>query len=261
MFLLRIWVWFRLTGGHSKVQQVLLGDSKVQQVFISLLRVTEHVSLHRREVKCLTASPSLRCVIGWPQAAQIDTSDSGTLAPKVPLHSQHSQHSDLVHPLTLYAPRVLIRWSLGAAVSHLTHRVGHRRQVVSVQWAPAGLWLPGQPGQTVGHQKVCFTLQSGFRLCFIRSDVVLPAGGASLVLSVSTCVQTEPSFNTRPWLHVFSNYWRFSWCSFSKWGCWCSRTSCWPHPSESKQPCAAACWDQLPAFVSVVLETVYYKLL
>ncbi|MEQ2216209.1 hypothetical protein XENOCAPTIV_012529, partial [Xenoophorus captivus] len=40
---------------------------------------------HRRAVKCSTVFPTPHCVDGWPQAALIDTSDSGTLAPKVPL--------------------------------------------------------------------------------------------------------------------------------------------------------------------------------
>ena len=44
--------------------------------------------LHRRAPKCLTVFPTHLCVDGWPQAAPTDTSDCGTLAPKVPLGSK-----------------------------------------------------------------------------------------------------------------------------------------------------------------------------
>lgn len=44
---------------------------------------------HRRAPKCLTVFPTHLCVDGWPQAAPTDTSDCGTLAPKVLLVSKH----------------------------------------------------------------------------------------------------------------------------------------------------------------------------
>lgn len=57
--------------------------------------------------------------------------------------------------LWLQMPPFLSRRVAGAAVSDLPHWLGHRCEVGTVTWAPAGLRLPWQLGQTVGHQKVC----------------------------------------------------------------------------------------------------------
>lgn len=63
---------------------------KSEKVFCSFDELTEGFYLfHRRAVKCLTAFPTRLFVDGWPQAALTDTSDCGTLAPKVPLCSKY----------------------------------------------------------------------------------------------------------------------------------------------------------------------------
>lgn len=49
------------------------------------------ISFHRRAAKCLTVFLTHRCVDDWHQAALTDTSDCGTLAPKVPLRSRGSK--------------------------------------------------------------------------------------------------------------------------------------------------------------------------
>lgn len=55
----------------------------------------------------------------------------------------------------LKTPLCTARRLLGAAVTDLPHRLGHRCEVGAVARAPARLRLPGQLGEAVGHQKVC----------------------------------------------------------------------------------------------------------
>lgn len=139
----------------------------------------------RRAAKCLTVFPTHLCVGGWPPAALTDTSGCGTPAPKVPLPTPHLSKPNVILPASpihhnqstfssiLYSPFIstVLAFPLpvfnaplpcrrlsGAAVSDLSHRLGHLGEVGTSTWAPAGLRFPWQPGQTVGHQKVCEAL-------------------------------------------------------------------------------------------------------
>lgn len=103
---------------------------------------------HRRALKCLTVFPTHLCVDAWPQAALTDTSDCGTLEPKVPLSL-----SILIALLLVFSALfpfktlpLLTRRLTGAAVSDLPHWLGYCCEVGTVSWAPAGLGFSWQSG-------------------------------------------------------------------------------------------------------------------
>lgn len=96
---------------------------------------------HRPAAKCLTALPTRLCVDGWPQAALTDTSDCGTLAPKVPLCSKlHRCHMfsviSALPSVSLW--KHLKRWlsSPDGSLVQLS-LTSHTGWVTAVKWAPS----------------------------------------------------------------------------------------------------------------------------
>lgn len=173
--------------------------------------------LHRQAPKCLTVFPTHLCVDGWPQAAPTDTSDCGTLAPKVPLGSKpppclSSCFSSsiffsappwalgLTLPLhgskRLLSSPLLSRRVAGAAVSDLPHWLGHRCEVGAVTWAPAGLGFPRQPGQTLGHQKVCTALTVTYTHWDLKDLLCVGLSRVPLQLSLSVAQAHELPLST-----------------------------------------------------------------